>query len=87
MSVSAGSDKNSSKKPYEEGVLKKHFMKNTYEENLFKAEDERFEFDITIQQFRMTIKWLEQVLELGIESEIGERLMNKVKKYSVVFFC
>ena len=38
-------------------------MKNTYEENLFKAEDERFEFDKTIQQFKQCISWLEKIIE------------------------
>ena len=53
------------KKKYhvEEGVLRKNYLKNTFEENMFKAEDERFEFDVNIQQFKFIIKLLEKLTD------------------------
>ncbi len=35
--------------------------KNTFEEQLFKIEDEKYEFDFNILQYRKTIMLLEQI--------------------------
>lgn len=84
ISETPGNEKNTLRKPYEEGVLKKHFLKNTFEENLFKAEDERFEFDVNIHQFRMAIKWLERLNDDSTTPEMAEILIEKLKKYNVI---
>ena len=52
-------DKKNQRNPYEEGIL--NTKKNIYEEALFKAEDERFEFDRHILLFRMVNRWLEEL--------------------------
>ena len=75
-------------KNYEYGVQKKSSMKNTYEETLFKIEDERFEIDIHIHRFRATINWLKKLEKLDLkDSKIAElhlRLVDKVRKMQII---
>ncbi|CAK93289.1 unnamed protein product (macronuclear) [Paramecium tetraurelia] len=44
--------------------------KNTFEEQLFKSEDERFEFDVNIQQIKRTINLLQEIIDGNKEDPI-----------------
>src|SRR3990167_4482577 len=81
-------NKENQAKNYEYGVLKKSSMKNTYEETLFKIEDERFEIDIHIHRFRATIKWLEMLQRLDAKEPAKQtaqfRLVEKIRKMQII---
>lgn len=64
------------KKPYEEGTRK--LEKVQFEEELFKAEDERFEMDVNIHRFRHVVKWLEMLGDKDITEERSEALIEKM---------
>ncbi|CAD8206788.1 unnamed protein product [Paramecium pentaurelia] len=49
--------------------------KNTFEEQLFKSEDERFEFDVNIQQIKRTINLLQEIIDGNKDEQV---LVNKV---------
>jgi histone deacetylase complex regulatory component SIN3 len=84
VSCPLGADKNTAKKPYDEGVVKKIFLKNTFEEMLFHIEDERFELDVNIAKFRMVIKWLEMLSDPSISEEREDFLFDKILKFDVL---
>jgi histone deacetylase complex regulatory component SIN3 len=71
------------KKPYED-TIKKDFQKAPFEEELFKAEDERFEMDTYIHRFRHVLKWLEQLSDKNISEEKSEFLIEKILKFDVL---
>jgi len=50
--------------------------KNSYEEALFKCEDERYEFDISIYSFQMAVKWLNELENIQDE----QRITNLVQR-------
>lgn len=58
-----------------------NMRKNQYEEALFKCEDEKFEFDITINTLRKAIEYLTEVVEKG---ESVETALKKISKFKVV---
>lgn len=81
-----GSDKTvkeNSTKNYESGVLKKNSMKNVFEENLFKLEDERFEIDITIERFKAAIRWLHEANNPATDERKANLLLEKLKRFPV----
>lgn len=57
--------------------------KNSYEENLFKGEDERYEFDNTIYTYTATIKWLKSMETLQSEEKIQE-IANRILRLKVL---
>jgi len=77
-------DKKNSKNPYEEGVL--NTKKNIYEEALFKAEDERFEFDRNILLFKNVIRWLEIAADPNTPEERANNAIVKIGKFQKAIF-
>lgn len=78
------STKENTNKNYESGVVKKNSMKNNFEENLFKIEDERFEIDIYIERFKAVMRWLSQAIEPSTTDERAKFLIDKVKKFQII---
>jgi paired amphipathic helix protein Sin3a len=76
--------KENSNKNYESGVLKKNSMKNVFEENLFKLEDERFEIDIHIERFKAAIRWLNEANSLAADDKTVYSLLDKLKKFQLI---
>jgi paired amphipathic helix protein Sin3a len=82
--VSDRTVKENSAKNYESGSIKKSSMKNTFEETLFKVEDERFELDISVERFKAAIKWLNLILaNQNVEDKV-KHYVDKIKKFNVV---
>lgn len=87
ISGCVGSDKTvkeNSTKNYESGVLKKNSMKNVFEENLFKLEDERFEIDIHIERFKASIRWLTEANHPNTDEKTTIKLLDKLKRFSIL---
>ena len=79
-----GADKTTAKRPYDEGVLKKNFIKNSFEEAMFHIEDERYEIDVNIARFRMVIKWLEKLSQPDLTEKQAELYYHKILKFDVL---
>lgn len=80
-------DKNtreSTNKNYESGAAKKNSMKNVFEENLFKIEDERFEIDINIEKFKAVMRWLSMSLDPSTDDKKAALIFDKIKKFQVI---
>lgn len=76
--------KENTNKNYESGVVKKNSMKNNFEENLFKIEDERFEIDIYIERFKAVTRWLAQAVDPATSEDKARSLIEKVKKFQII---
>lgn len=64
--------------------MKKNYIKNTYEDQLFKIEDERFEIDVSIERFKAVRKWLEKMADPQTSDQVAITLLEKIKKFPVI---
>lgn len=61
-----------------------NMRKNQYEEALFKCEDEKFEFDITINTIRKCIDYLKALKNPSLSQEAQQTLIDKILKLKIV---